>query len=185
MRFIKKVGKLAKFVISLQDAHEGGSAALVSDQSWSWACMNWSMDLPALAFWSKFRPWSEMNHDMEILEREKNHHARVEREARWSNPNCPLTNEHLVLQDLISSRASSVNLRRGHKIKSYATFYILVGTIFLWPFPYLSSYQFLLVFLKFPLLVTTSDLLVVTTFATVSRLFTGNSPQLTISKYEH
>ena len=31
--FIKKVGKLAKFVILLQDAHEGGSAALVSGQS--------------------------------------------------------------------------------------------------------------------------------------------------------
>ena len=30
MRFIKKVGKLAKFVIPLQDAHEGGSAALAS-----------------------------------------------------------------------------------------------------------------------------------------------------------
>ena len=33
VRFIEKVGKLAKFVILLQDAHEGGSAALVSGQS--------------------------------------------------------------------------------------------------------------------------------------------------------
>ena len=33
MRFIEKVGKLAKFVISLQDAHEGGGTALVSGQS--------------------------------------------------------------------------------------------------------------------------------------------------------
>ena len=33
VRFIKKVGKLAKFVIPLQDAHEGGSATLVSGQS--------------------------------------------------------------------------------------------------------------------------------------------------------
>ena len=32
VRFIKKAGKLAKFVILLQDAHEGGSAALVSGQ---------------------------------------------------------------------------------------------------------------------------------------------------------
>ena len=32
---------------------------------------------------------------------------------------------------------------------------------------------------------TTSDSLVVTTFATVSELFTGDLPQLTISKYEH
>ena len=31
--FIKKAGKLAKFVILLQDAHEGGGAALVSGQS--------------------------------------------------------------------------------------------------------------------------------------------------------
>ena len=28
--------------------------------------------------------WSQMNHDMEILEREKNHHARLECEARQS-----------------------------------------------------------------------------------------------------
>ena len=28
--------------------------------------------------------WSQMNHDTEILEREKNHHARLEREARQS-----------------------------------------------------------------------------------------------------
>ena len=33
VRFIKSVGKLAKFAISLQDAHEGGCAALVSGQS--------------------------------------------------------------------------------------------------------------------------------------------------------
>ena len=33
VRFIEKVRKLAKFVIPLQDAHEGGSAALVSGQS--------------------------------------------------------------------------------------------------------------------------------------------------------
>ena len=33
VRFIEKVGKLAKFVISLQDAHNGGSAALASGQS--------------------------------------------------------------------------------------------------------------------------------------------------------
>ena len=26
--------------------------------------------------------WSQMNHDMEILEREKNHHAKLECEAR-------------------------------------------------------------------------------------------------------
>ena len=32
-RFIEKVGKLAKFVILLQDANEGGSAALGSGQS--------------------------------------------------------------------------------------------------------------------------------------------------------
>ena len=31
--FIEKVGKLAKFVILLQDAHERGSAALASGQS--------------------------------------------------------------------------------------------------------------------------------------------------------
>ena len=30
VRFIEKVGKLAKFVIQLQDAYEGGSAALAS-----------------------------------------------------------------------------------------------------------------------------------------------------------
>ena len=30
---IEKVGKLAKFVILLQDAHEGGSAALASGQN--------------------------------------------------------------------------------------------------------------------------------------------------------
>ena len=40
VRFIEKVGKLAKFVILLQDAHKGGSAALASGQSWSWACLN-------------------------------------------------------------------------------------------------------------------------------------------------
>ena len=28
--------------------------------------------------------WSEMTHNMEILEREKNHHARLEHEARQS-----------------------------------------------------------------------------------------------------
>ena len=33
VRFIKKVGKLAKFLILLQDAHEGGGAALVSGQN--------------------------------------------------------------------------------------------------------------------------------------------------------
>ena len=33
VRFIKKVGKLAKFVILLQDAHKGGGAALVFGQS--------------------------------------------------------------------------------------------------------------------------------------------------------
>ena len=33
MRFIKKAGKLAKFFISPQDAHEGGGVALVSGQS--------------------------------------------------------------------------------------------------------------------------------------------------------
>ena len=33
LRFIKSVGKLAKFAILLQDAHEGGSVALVSGQS--------------------------------------------------------------------------------------------------------------------------------------------------------
>ena len=33
LRFIKLAGKLAKFAILLQDAHEGGSAALVSGQS--------------------------------------------------------------------------------------------------------------------------------------------------------
>ena len=32
VRFIKKVGKLAKFVILLQDAHEGGGVALASGQ---------------------------------------------------------------------------------------------------------------------------------------------------------
>ena len=32
VRFIKSVGKLAKFAIPLQDAHEGGSAALASGQ---------------------------------------------------------------------------------------------------------------------------------------------------------
>ena len=64
VRFIEKVGKLAKFIILLQDTHKEGSAALVSDQSWSWACTNQSMDLLALAFWSKFRPleWNEWWH---------------------------------------------------------------------------------------------------------------------------
>ena len=33
VRFIKKVGKLAKFVILLQDAHKGGGVTLVSGQS--------------------------------------------------------------------------------------------------------------------------------------------------------
>ena len=33
VRFIEKVGKLAKFVILLQDAHEGGGAALAPGQS--------------------------------------------------------------------------------------------------------------------------------------------------------
>ena len=33
LRFIELAGKLAKFAILLQDAHEGGSAALVSGQS--------------------------------------------------------------------------------------------------------------------------------------------------------
>ena len=33
VRFIKKAGKLAKFVILLPDAHEGGSATLASGQS--------------------------------------------------------------------------------------------------------------------------------------------------------
>ena len=33
VRFIKKVGKLAKFVISLQNAHKGGGAALAPGQS--------------------------------------------------------------------------------------------------------------------------------------------------------
>ena len=33
VRFIEAVGKLAKFAILLQDAHEGGSSALVSGQS--------------------------------------------------------------------------------------------------------------------------------------------------------
>ena len=33
MRFIERAGKLGKFGILLQDAHEGGGAALVSDQS--------------------------------------------------------------------------------------------------------------------------------------------------------
>ena len=33
VRFIEKAGKLAKFVIPLQDAHEGGGVALVSGQS--------------------------------------------------------------------------------------------------------------------------------------------------------
>ena len=28
--------------------------------------------------------WSQMHHDMEILEREKNRRARLQREARWS-----------------------------------------------------------------------------------------------------
>ena len=28
--------------------------------------------------------WSQMHHDMEILEREKNRQARLQREARWS-----------------------------------------------------------------------------------------------------
>ena len=116
--------------------------------------------------------------------------ANIDPNWPWPNeqildPDCPLTNEHLVLQDLISSRASSLNLRRGCKIKSYATFYILVGPTFLWPFPYLSPYQFLLVLLKFQLLVTTSDWLVVSTFATVLELFTGDLPQLAISQYEH
>ena len=35
VRFVKRVGKLAKFVILLQDAHEGGSAAVDSGQSQS------------------------------------------------------------------------------------------------------------------------------------------------------
>ena len=32
MRFIKKVGKLAKFVIPLQDVHKGEGAAMASGQ---------------------------------------------------------------------------------------------------------------------------------------------------------
>ena len=35
VRFVKRAGKLAKFVILLQDAHEGGSAAVASGQSQS------------------------------------------------------------------------------------------------------------------------------------------------------
>ena len=33
VRFMEKAGKLAKFVISLQDAQKGGGAALASGQS--------------------------------------------------------------------------------------------------------------------------------------------------------
>ena len=37
-----------------------------------------------LHFDQNFSLWSQMNHDMEILEREKNHQARLVREARQS-----------------------------------------------------------------------------------------------------
>ena len=55
-RFVKRVGKLAKFVILLQDAHEGGSAAVASGQSWSWTCSYQSMAPLVPSFWPKLRP---------------------------------------------------------------------------------------------------------------------------------
>ena len=143
--------------------------------------------------------WSQMNHNMEILEREKNHHARLECEARWSKhdlnwpwPNerildldHPLTNEHLVLQDLISSRASSLNLRSGCKNQKLCHFLQSCQPYFSLTFPLSISFNNFSLFSKVSVLVTTNDFLVVTTFATVSELFAGDSPQLATSKYEN
>ena len=83
LRFIEKVGKLAKFVIPLQDAHEGrrcnslsmARVEAVLARIKAWICQH-------LHFDQNLGLWSQMNHNMEILEREKNHHARLECEAR-------------------------------------------------------------------------------------------------------
>ena len=108
----------------------------------------------------------------------------------WPNewildPDHPPTNEHLILQDSISSRASSLNLRRGCKNQKLCHFLQSCHSYFPLTFPLSISFNNFSLFSKVSLLVTTSNLLVVTTFATVSELFTGDSPQLATSKYEH
>ena len=91
-----------------------------------------------------------MTHNMEILEREKNHHVRLECEARWSEQwHISVHGPHEWILDLdrpstldtcgiigpISSRASSVNLRReAIQAKVMSFFYTLPGPTF--PFCY-------------------------------------------------
>ena len=159
---------------------------LVWIKAWIWQHLHFDCNLGL---------WSQMHHDMEILEREKNCQARLECEARWSEHwsdhgqmNGSLTWTIPQLMNTLYHRTQFLQepllltWLGAVKIKSYAIFYNLVSPTFLWPFPYLSPLIISPCFPKFQLLVTTSDSLVVTTFVTVLEPFTGNSPQLTTWK---
>ena len=69
MRFIKKVGKLGKFGILPQDAHERGGVQL-------WSLARVENELARIKAWihqhldfnRNLGLWSQMHHDMEILE---------------------------------------------------------------------------------------------------------------------
>ena len=111
--------------------------------------------------------------------------GKVNVDLNWPWPNKQILDPDLISQDSISSRASYLDLRRGHKNQKLCHFLQSCQSHFPLTFSLSISFNNFSLFSKVSLLVTTSDSLVVTIFITISELFTGDLPQLATLKYEH
>ena len=116
---------------------------LVSGQSWSWTCSHQSMALATPSFWFRPLEWDDSQYG-NSGKREKS----LCQDGAWSkmkwvvtyfcpwphewilDPDCPLTLNTCGIIRPISSRASSLNLRRGHLSQSYVIFYTLQSLTF-------------------------------------------------------
>ena len=215
MKFIKKVGKLAKLVIYSQDvgearpqsaflaaAREGNPASPpshVNSQQPVWTSPyhrpNGSQCPWTLAMW--ISQWEALA---------GSYCSQVMKTTMTMTLICPqlhewwLDLEHSSILIIWYHRTnffqspSSLNLREAHKNHKLCHFLHSCWPYFPLTFSSSISFSNFSLFSKvsifnwifnFQLLATTSDSLVVTTFVTVSEPFLGDSPQLATSKYEH
>ena len=142
MRFVKRVGKLATFGILLQNGHEGGSAALVSGQSWSWTHSYQGMALLTPSFLSQFRPLEWNDSQYGYFGKGEKQLCQV---GEWGEVTQMLTVQCPTKDSLTQTipwlwvvwyhrtnlfEASSLNWEEGHLSQSYVIFYTLHGLTF-------------------------------------------------------